>query len=923
MKDEIERQVQEMLRSNSPFSSSVLLVKKKDNTWRLCVDCRQLNAIIIKSKYPVPIIDEFLDELSQASWFTYLDLRAGFHQIRLQKGEEYKTAFQTHCGQFEFKVLAFGLTGAPGTFQQAMDSTLAPCLRKFVLVFFDDILIYSSTYEEHVVHVRTVFELLAKDQWKIKLSKCTFAQREIHYLGHIISEKGVGTDPSKVSAISSWPTPVNVKELRSFLGLAGYYRKFVRHFGIISKPLTELLKKNTIFLWTSEHDKAFSALKEALIKSPVLVLPDFSKTFAIETDACGVGVGAVLLQDGHPLAFISRALGPKSQGLSTYEKEYLAILLAVQQWRSYLQHGEFIIYTDQKSLSQLNEQRLHTQWQQKVFTKLLGLQYKVIYKKGVDNRVADALSRKSSHDSCCAALSMSTPLWLQDVLRGYQSDQTALDLISKLSINSAAVPNFTLSDGLLRYKGRIWIGCNSTLQQKLLAACHSSAFGGHSGVPVTYMRMKKLFAWTGMKSDVHRFVKCCLICQQSKPDRSRLPGLLQPLPVPSQAWHSISMDFVEGLPMSGQYNCVLVVVDYFTKYAHFIPLHHPFTAAVVARTFMKEVYRLHGLPGVIVTDRDRIFTSNLWRELFKLSGVELHMSSSYHPQSDGQTERLNQTMETYLRCFANACSSKWCQWLHLAEYWYNNCHHSAIGRSPFQALYAYEPKHFGISPEDTVSVPELSTWVQDRQVMHDLIKQHLSRAQVRMKQQADKHRSERQFAVGDKVFVKLQPYVQSSLAPRANQKLAFKFFGPYTILARVGSVAYKLALPPSSSIHPVFHVSQLKKCNTEVCQDSSPLPSDVDLPRVPERVLQSKLVSRGDRSVQQLLIKWSDWPEDLATWEDMEGIKQCFPDAPAWGQAGFQDPGSVNIQPSSSRGPRTSTRPKLPNKRLIGSEWIV
>jgi hypothetical protein len=309
------------------------------------------------------------------------------------------------------------------------------------------------------------------------------------------------------------------------------------------------------------------------------------------------------------------------------------------------------------------------------------------------------------------------------------------------------------------------------------------------------------------------------------------------------------MDFVNDLPMSGQYNCVLVVVDYFTKYAHFIPLHHPFTAAIVAKAFMKEVYRLHGMPGVIVSDRDRIFTSNLWRELFKLSGVELHMSSSYHPQSDGQTERLNQTMETFLRCFANACPSKWCQWLHLAEFWYKNCHHSAIGRSPFQALYAYEPKHFGIYPEEVVSVPELSVWFQDRQVMHALIKQHLSRAQLRMKKQLDKHRSERQFEIGDKVFVKLQPYVQSSLAPRSNQQLAFKFFGSYKVLSRLGSVAYKLALPPSSSIHLVFHVSQLKKCNTEVCQVSPSLPSDVDLPRVPERVLQSKLVARGDRFV--------------------------------------------------------------------------
>ena len=206
---------------------------------------------------------------------------------------------------------------------------------------------------------------LAKDQWKIKLSKCTFAQQEISYLGHVISAKGVSTDPSKVAAVANWPPPATVKELRGFLGPAGYYRKFVKHFGIICKPLTDLLKKHTVFVWTAIHEESFNALKQALCQAPVLALPNFAKPFSIETDASGLGVGAVLMQDGHPLAFISKALGPKSQGLSTYEKEYLAILLAIQQWQSYLQHNEFIIYTDQKSLTQLTEHRLHTHWQQK------------------------------------------------------------------------------------------------------------------------------------------------------------------------------------------------------------------------------------------------------------------------------------------------------------------------------------------------------------------------------------------------------------------------------------------------------------------------------------------------------------------------------------------------------------------------------
>lgn len=243
--------------STSPFSSPVLLVRKKDNSWRFCVDFRHVNAMTSKRKYPVPIIDEFLDELQGASWFSSLDLHAGFHQILLKEGEEFKTAFQTHSGHYEFRVMAFGLTGAPATFQSAMNNTLRPVLRKFALVFFDDILVYSSSLDDHAAHLDAVLGLLRQDQWKVKMFKCTFAARSISYLGHVISSEGVQTDPQKVSAVVTWPTPKNTKELCSFLGLAGYYRKFVKHFGIISKPLTNLLKKNITFCWTQEHDMAF------------------------------------------------------------------------------------------------------------------------------------------------------------------------------------------------------------------------------------------------------------------------------------------------------------------------------------------------------------------------------------------------------------------------------------------------------------------------------------------------------------------------------------------------------------------------------------------------------------------------------------------------------------------------------------------
>jgi hypothetical protein len=462
MKDEIESQVAEMLQSgliqhsDSAFSSPVLLVKKKDNSWRFCVDYRHLNALTVKSKYPVPIIDELLDELFGASWFSILDLRAGFHQILLKAGESHKTAFQTHTGHYEFRVMAFGLTGAPGTFQKAMNHTLAPLLRKCALVFFDDILVYSASLDDHTRHLKLVLELLARDQWKVKLSKCSFAKQQVSYLGHIIDAQGVSTDPVKIQAIAEWPTPNGIRDLRSFLGLAGYYRKFIRNFGVICQPLTALLKKGSLFIWTSEHDIAFNTLKKALVSAPVLALPDFTTTFLVETGASALGVGAVLMQKGHPLAFLSKALGPKSRGLSTYEKEYLVVILAVQQWRPYLQHHEFIILTDHKSLTQVNEQRLHTSWQHKVFTKLLGLQYKVQYRPGSENRVADALSRCVPAD--LHALSTVVPQWLLDVQASYAHDAEAQSLLSRLSVGPAAVPHFTLNAGLLRYKDRILKG---------------------------------------------------------------------------------------------------------------------------------------------------------------------------------------------------------------------------------------------------------------------------------------------------------------------------------------------------------------------------------------------------------------------------------------------------------------------------------
>lgn len=286
----------------------------------------------------MPVVEELLDELAGASWFTKLDFRYGYHQIRMADGEEANIAFRTHSGLFEFLVMPFGLTNAPATFRSLMNKIFAALLRKGVLVFMDDTLIYSDTLEKHIDLLQQVFAILHKHQFFIKLSKCSFAQRRIEYLGHVISDKGVSTELSKVEAVQSWQTPKDLKQLRGFLGLTRYYRRFIQHYGLISKTLTDLLKKGTTFQWTPTTATAFQVLKQKLTQAPVLALPNFSKQFVLETDASDLGIGAVLMQEGHPIAFLSKTLSTRNQALSTYEKECIAILLAVDKWRPYLQH---------------------------------------------------------------------------------------------------------------------------------------------------------------------------------------------------------------------------------------------------------------------------------------------------------------------------------------------------------------------------------------------------------------------------------------------------------------------------------------------------------------------------------------------------------------------------------------------------------
>ena len=646
----------------SPWGAPVLFVKKKDGTLRMCIDYRQINKVTVKNKYPLQRIEDLFDQLKGAGVFSKIDLRSGYYQLRVKEGDAPKTAFRTQYGHYEFLVMPFGLTNAPAAFMDLMNRVFRPYVDHFVVVFIDDILVYSKDAHENEQHLRIVLEMLREKKLYTKLSKCDFWLKKVSFLGHIMSAEDIRVDSAKIEAVVNWKSPQNVTEVRSFLGLAGYYRRFVRGFSVIASPLTKLLRKGIKFEWTDKCQNSFELLKGMLVEAPVLTQPTSGKEYTLYSDASCIGLGCVLMQDGKVVSYASRQLKPHEQNYPTLDLELAAVVFALKIWRHYLYGEKCRIYTDHKSLKYLLTQKELNLRQRRWLELFKDYDCIIDYYPGKANIVADALSRKTmvamslqysdwrlGDDGAMLAQLEAQPVLKQMIIDAQKNDE---ELQKKLQmVRDGDKTKFLEKEaGSLYFQHRLCVPNNKELKKKLLFEAHNTVFSMHPGGNNMYQDLKQFYWWKGRKRDVTEYVSKCLTCQQIKVEHQVPTGLLNPLPIPQWKWDNITMDFVSGFPLTQQkHDSVWVIVDRLTKSAHFIPVRIDYSMDRLAELYVNEIVRLHGVPLSIVSDRDPRFTSRFWKELQSALGTKLDFSTAFHPQIDGQSERLIQVLEDMLR----------------------------------------------------------------------------------------------------------------------------------------------------------------------------------------------------------------------------------------------------------------------------------
>ncbi|GBG65975.1 hypothetical protein CBR_g54954 [Chara braunii] len=754
--------------SCSPYGAPVLFVRKKNKELRLCIDYHKLNAQTIKNVSPLPRIDDLLKRLGGAKYFSKLDLKSGYHQLEIHPRDRYKTAFKTRYGHFEWVVMPFGLTNAPASFQAAMTTEFRDMLDRFVLIYLDDILVYSRTLDEHIVHLRAVL-----DRLRIRLLA------------------------DKIKVIQDWSEPTNTTEVRSFMGLAGYYQSFIGGYAWIAAPLSRLQSPQVPFHFTDEVRSSFHKLKTALLLAPVLSIYDPTSPTRVTTDASGYGMGAVLEQhdgvDWHLVEYFSQKVPPINSVDDARKKELFAFVTVLKRWRHFLLgHRRFTWVTNNNTLTYYKTQDTVSSTIARWMYFIDQFDFIPKHIPGLSNRVADALSRRS--DLCTVthhAFSFDEALH-QHFVRAYKSNSEYGTLYEQLSSDHPPASHYRIVDGYLllhsRGKDLLRVPHDRRLRTRLLGEYHDSRLASHLGVNRMIARLRQRFRWPDLITDVTRYCDSCEVCRRSKP-RNRNPyGELRPLPIPRAPDLSIAMDFTRPFPRDRfGHDDILTVVDRLSKNARFLPCEYHATALELARLLHTGWICGHGVPEDIVSDRDTQFMSAFWTSLMKESDTDMKPSSARHPQTDGQTERAHQTAQVMLRTLIRTDQKDWVDRLPDIELAYNTSVHSAIGVTPF------ELHHGGRKGRICADLPFPRTADIDAacspasvRKYRDLLakaRANMQKAQVRMQQQANRRCVTCPIRASDLVWVSTKEF---ALEQDVSRKLLLKWFGPWSVTSAAG-----------------------------------------------------------------------------------------------------------------------------------------
>lgn len=861
--EEVNKQIKEMLEMDviepafSPWASPIIVVNKKDGGFRCCVDLRAVNKVTKLDKYPLPNIDESLNYLHGCKYITTLDLNNGYHQIKMKDSDKEKTAFVSQAGLYQFKRMCFGLTNAPSTFQRTMDIVLSGLKWNILLVYLDDVIIFSKTMEEHLHRLREVFERFSKHNLTLKPSKCVFAVNRIHFLGYIVAEDGIHMDPDKINAVQHIERPHSVTDIRSFIGCCSYYRKFIQNFAAIAEPLTRLTKKAEPFIWGTAQQEAFDTLKRKMTEEPVLTHFDPGKPIELRTDACGYGLGAILLhkleEGNRVISYASRLLNPAERNYSITEQECLAVVWAMEKFRSYIIGQEIVVVTDHCALCWLYAKDKLPPRLVRWALQLQSYDFKIQYKSGVMHKDADCLSRYPDKEAPQEMVPLKTTFinrvssTSDDMLEDQAEDafiKSVRDKLSKATSMTgrehAELRQYVIYKDHL-YK-QLWTKDGPRLavvvpeKQRItvLKIMHDDVLAGHLGFRKTFHRLAARYYWPDMRGETKRYVQSCQLCQKRK-SGSRKKGLMHPIRT-GNPFDMIGMDTVGPFKRSLAGNTkAVVILDYATKYA--------ITAAIpkenseeIAKVLVEKVFCIYGAPKSILTDQAKTFSTGLINAIYKEMKTKHLTTTGYHPQTNGLTERFNRTLNMMLSMYVNAQHNDWDTLLPYVTFAYNSTVQDSTGYTPYFLMYGKDP----ILPSDSdlpSTETETSNFLNKLKEARDTAKKAVEKAQKKQKDGYDQTHNNIEYQVGDYVMLyKPRPQVDKS------KRFLHYYVGPYKILQKLSPINYqvthatKIRPTGSEDLTETVHISRLKPYYKRV----SAIPTSTNIRRL--RVLLSTIL---------------------------------------------------------------------------------